>query len=242
MSDDKRPPEDDETPEIPPSENHDGTAPTTEHKGEDNQEEKNRPFLPILRQRAQEGNLDANSLLERVTNLSNYLQDKADREDDAAEANKATARTRLGVHLKALVFVLGGGMVIFGASSELLDLSGIDLGLNLLPTWALVLLVAAIPFGMTFFAWHELTRLRASFIKHQQERVAFGVYQQEIVVMNYDCPLVFDGTRHEKHRPSASAIVAANPSTMKLFRHYRAALIITAVAVTACLVTLAVQA
>lgn len=239
MSDDKRPPEGDE-PEVDPQENHDGTAPTPEEAGDTGNDE--RPFMPVLRRRAEDAGLDPDALLERVTNLSKYLQDKADREDDAAETNKATARNRMGVHLKALVFVLGGGMVIFGASSELLDLSGIDLGLGLLPTWLKVILVAAIPSGMTFFGWHELTRLRASFIKHQQERLAFGAYQQEVVALNYDCPLVFDGSRHKKHRPTADAVTEANPSTMRLFWHYRAALVVTSLAVTACLVALAIMA
>lgn len=244
MSDDNnRPPEDEENaePEVAPSENHDGTAPTTEDKGKQPENPK-RDFLPILRQRAADGGLNPNDLLTLTSNLSTTLQDKADQEEDRAEQNKATARVRLGVHLKALVFVLGGGLVIFGASSELLDLSDIDLGLNGLPTWVLMALVSAIPISMAFFGWHEIGRLRASFIKHQQERAGFGVYQQEIIALERDCPLIFDGQRQEKHRPSADAIVKAHPATMRLFRHYRAALVTTAVAVTGILATLALQA
>ena len=227
--------------EVTPSENQDGTAPTAEDAGETT-EEPGKAFMPILRQRAEEGGLDPNNLLDLTVTLSTTLQDKADQEDDRAETNKETARNRLAAHMRALVYALGGGLIIFGASSELIDLSNIDLGVNSLPTWALVALVAVIPASVAFFGWHEIGRLRASFIKHQQERAAFGAYQQEIVELASDCPLVFNGQRHEKHRPTADAIVTAYPATMRLFRHYRTALVVTAAAVTICLVTLALQA
>lgn len=240
MSDKDKPTDDEQertsNPEIAPNENHDGTAPQSEGT-ERKSAQRAETFFASLQRDA-----DPNTLYESATTLARDLQEDAKEESRMAENNKATARTRLATHLKVLLFIFGGGMVMFGASSELLDLSGIDLGLNFLPAWALAILVAAIPASTTFFAWHELNVLRASYIRHQQEKAAYLVYQQEISAMKKDYLMIMDGMYHEQHRPSKEATVGANPSTMRLFRYYHTALLVTCAAVTVCLVALAIMA
>ena len=238
MSDKDKPTDgnqEDETPEIAPNENHDGTAPT---ENGNNSSPQHRLKLPVLKRRAEELGISVDKLSEMAFSLTLSLQDKADREEDGAENNKATARARLKNHIQMLFYVLIGGLLFFGASSELVDLSGLNVALNL-PEWLLVLLVSAPPISIGIFAWHELGMLRASFIRHHQEKYAYGNYQKEIVEMKPDCPVMFDGSRHESHRPYADAIRKAHPASIKTFRQYRFALVLVTTGVTAILATFA---
>ena len=230
-----------EPPEVTPRENKDGTAPTTEDVGETAEAPKV-AFMPILRQRAKESGLDPDTLFEQAQALITNLHADANSEFEEANTNKETARHRLIAHMRALVYVLGGGLIMFGASSEIIDLSNINMGLSNLPVWVLVALVTLMPASIAFFGWHEIGISRASFIAHKQECEAIRIYQKEIVALEHDCRLLFDVEYQQKNRPTADAIVTAYPATMRLFRSYRMTLMVTATAVTVLLVTLALQA